>query len=97
MPQLLGQECEAPLTACLSNVFISSISYVQLIVQARAQPLFPRKTVCYGIIHILTPYAQDLTNLNPSLPMGAAPLLKVAINLEISQCTYSGNTCNSAK
>lgn len=35
-------------------------------------------TVCYGIIHILTPSAYDLTNLNPSLPMGAAPLLKVA-------------------
>ena len=64
---------------------MSSISYVQLIVQARAQPLFPRKTVCYGNIPILRPNAYDLTNLNPSLPVGAAPLLKVAINLEISQ------------
>ena len=66
------------------DVFISSISYVQLIVQARGHPLFPRKTVCYGIIHSLTPNSHDLTNLNPSLPVGAAPLLKVAINLEIS-------------
>lgn len=48
-------------------------------------PLFLGKNVCYRITHIPTTNVHDRTNLNPSLPLGAAPLLKVAINLEISQ------------
>ena len=93
MPQSLGQEREAPLTTYLSRgtavdgSVTSSFQVYHMYSPAykRAPSLyFQGKTVCYGIIHILTPDAHDLTNLNPSLPVGAAPLLKVAITSELA-------------